>query len=177
MNDEHDMNTAQNSPAGIRRAVSDSVLRRRKYHIAITEWEARWLPWLQAAGALVGFVIVLLPAMSRGWRSVIQDISVANWFFEEFSRFGPFALATLVLLLSMTSALYSLHRHFPGDWDVRKEHGFPSATVMRDRTLYPQTLKEEVTFWLLALLGIFGFFIWLYIPFGLISFFIRIGEV
>lgn len=171
------MNTVQDSMPSTRGNVSDSVLRRRKYHIAIVEWEARWLPWLQAAGALVGFAIVLMPAMSKGWRSLIQDISVTNWIFEEFSRFGSFALALLAMLLSMTSALYSLHHYFPGDWDVWQEHGFPSAKVIRDRALYPKTLKEEFTFWTLILFGMFGSSIWLYLPFGLISFFIRIGEV
>lgn len=157
------------------KAASPSVLRRRKFHIAITEWEAKASPWLQAAGALIGFVIVLLPGMSKSWRAVIQDIGPTKWFFEEFSRFGPTALTILLIMLTNTVILNALAHHFPGNWNAKKEWGFPTTKQILDRQLFPTTFRQEMAFmsWLFS--GFYTPFIYI-MGFGLFTFFMRMGE-
>jgi len=177
MRDEHDMNTTQDSLSDSRRSrdVASSVLRRRKYHIAITEWEAKWMYRQQAIGALIGFFIVLLPTLSKAWREIVVSFPPTRWIYDEFSSFGPFSLTVLLVFVFATIGLNGLYRHFPGGWDAKKEWGFPTARVIRDRGLYPTRPLEEAVFGLAVFVGLFGLFFWLYFPFGLIAFFIRTG--
>lgn len=153
------------------------VIGRRWFHIAIIELEAKWMYRLQAIGALIGFLVVLLPTISSTWREIVVSFPPTRWIYDEFSLFGPFALTVLVIFIFATIALNSLYRHFPGGWDAKKEWGFPTARVIRDRALYPTRLLEEVVFWLATFIGLFGLFFWLYFPFGLIAFFIRKGSI
>jgi len=130
---------------------------------------------LQAIGAMIGFFVVLLPTLSSTWREIVVSFPPTRWIYDEFSLFGPFSLAVLLVFIIATIALNGLYRHFPGGWDAKKEWGFPTAKVIRDRALYPTRFLEEVVFWLAAFIGLFGLFLWLYLPFGLMAFFIRTG--
>ncbi len=171
-----EMHEGGGDPAILRdKAASPSVLRRRKFHIAINEWEAKTAPWLQTAGALIGFVFVLLPVMSKGWRAVIQDIGPTRWFFEEFSRLGPIAMAIFFMVMTNTVILNALARHFPGDWNAKKEWGFPTSKQILDRQLFPTTFREEIAFMSWVLSGFCVPFIYI-MGFGVFSFFMRIGE-
>ncbi len=81
----------------------------------------------------------------------------------------------LFVFVLATIGLNGLYRHFPEGWDARKERGFRTAKVIRDRGLYPTRPLEEAVFCLAAFIGLFGLFFWLYLPFGLIAFLIRAG--
>lgn len=156
------------------KAASPSVLRRRRFHVAITEWEAKGLPWLQAAGALIGFVFVLLPAMSKSWRTVIQDIGPLNWIFDEFSRFGLLVMAVFILF-AVTNAIASLMwKHVYPGWDARKEWSLPNAKQILDRALYPINRKQEVVFYAFLAQALVSPLL-IMILFGVLAFFIRLG--
>lgn len=173
MKDEHDMNTAQESVPGIRsREVSEDVLRRRKYHIAITKWEAKWLYWLQAAGALVGFVIVLLPAMSNRWLSTIEEYDFLRFIYEQFSSLGNLVSMILALFAATNAILSLMWKHsYPG-WDARKEGGMPNAQQILERQLFPETRKQELVFFVSVVQGLLIPLI-VVMMFGVLAFFIR----
>lgn len=150
------------------------VLARRSIHIAIAEWEARWAVWFQVVGACVGLFLVFLPAVSKSWHTTIKGIPVFLWVYEEFSRFGSIALTILFVAVFLNIMLHLFFKHFPGSWDVQKECGFPTANIVKERRLYPINRAEELMFWMHATIGLFGFFVWIYMPFGVLAYFIRI---
>lgn len=155
---------------------SPRVIARRRYHVTIMELEAKWMYRLQAIGALIGMLVVFLPTVSRAWREIVVSFPPTRWVYDDFSSFGPFSSTILFVFILATATLSGLYRHFPGGWDARKEWGFPTARVIRDRALYPTRVLEEVVFWLAAFIGLFGLLFWLYFPFGLIAFLIRTGS-
>jgi len=170
MSDKHGLpqNIRENKPD----EESQSVKARRIYHVTITQWEAKWLPWLQAAGALVGFVIVLLPAMSKGWLVAIEEIGFLRFIFEQFSSFGNLVIVILTLY-AITNAIGSLmwKHSYPG-WNARKEGGMPNAKQILERKLYPATRKQEFIFFVYVVQGLLiPFFVAML--FGVLAFFIR----
>lgn len=173
MKEANDSNSVQNSSPSINENLSDSVLRRRRYHIATTQWEEKWLPWLQTTGALIGFFVVLLPVIVKGWLVIIEEIIVLRFIFEQFSTLGNLVV-TILLLYAITSAIISIMwgNSFP-NWNIRIEGGLPSSQNILEKNLYPTTKKQEFVFYIHVLQGLLTPFFVVMI-FGVLAFFIRL---
>lgn len=152
--------------------TSLSVIARRRYHVGITKWEARWLPWLQATGAILGLAVVLMPSISKGWLAAIERVSLFRFIYEQFSSLG-WLVATTLILYAITHAITAfMWKHsYPG-WDARKEWGLPNAKQILDRDLFPSTRKQEFVFLVYAFQAFLSPFL-VMILFGVVAYFIR----
>ena len=176
--DEKGVKQQNDEPVTTTPAV-ESVLRRRKYHIAAAQWLARWaarLAWISAFAALF---LLLFPVLSKSWRTAVEAFPVTAWFFHDFSTLGPTARALLGILGG--SFLYQALnlKHFRGGGlDVAKEGGIPGVTFMSERGLYPNTRKEESIYWVSFLLELLCYTVGvLYVPLGFMAYFLRMGGL
>lgn len=152
--------------------ISLTVVARRRLHVAVTRWEARWLPWLQAMGALVGLIVVLMPSISKGWLATIEQVSLFKFIYEQLSSLGVVVIAVLALYAVTNTICSLMWKHsYPG-WDARKEWGLPNAKQILDRQLFPSTRSQEIVFFTYALQALLSPFL-VMILFGVIAFFIR----
>lgn len=145
------------------------VIARLKLHKAATRWCAKWLTPLQAFFALIGLVVVLLPMLLKPWRAVIESTPILERIFHDYSTFSGLALANL--LVGMLTALLKIYlaKDSAGDSTM-------SYQDMMSLEAYPRTKKEEITFWTNVMGTIFATTVWLFIPFGVLAYFIRIGN-
>ena len=75
--------------------ADQAVLARRKYHEAAAKWLAKWLVPLQTFFGLLGFSVVLLPVLSKPWRSIVEGIPLLAEVFHDYSTFSGLALFNL----------------------------------------------------------------------------------
>lgn len=148
---------------------------RKDAQIAAARWLAKWSRPLQISFATTGFSVVLMPVLSNPWKEVVVSLPVAGWVFNQFSTFGAWAMLLLGLLLTLFLILNIMVRDYPGGWNPTKEWGFPSPKQVVEKELYPRTRKEEFVFWVDIFFGAIGTTVWLYLPFGVLAYFIRIG--
>lgn len=169
----------QNDEPVVTTPAVESVLRRRKYHIAAAQWLARWTVRLAWISALAALFLLLFPVLSKSWRTAVEAFPVTAWFFHDFSTIGPTA-KTLLGLFGFAYVYQVLNlKHFPGGGlDVTKEGGIPGTRVMSERGLYPNTRKEEAFFWSGFLVELLGVTVGaLYAPLGFIAYFLRMGGL
>lgn len=146
------------------------VLERRRHHEAAAKWLSRWSAVLQVVFALIGFVIVLLPTLSKNWHAVIEKTPVAAKVYQDFSSLSGSAMLLFYFLMGLFLVWNGLKNKFPA--------GRTSLLTYRDvveMELYPRNRREEFIYWLDFVFVITGTTVWLYLPFGVLAFFIRIG--
>lgn len=148
-----------------------AVLARRPAQEAAARWMARWLTDLQAGFALVGFVVVLLPTLSKPWRAVIDTIPFVAGVFHDYSTFSGAALANLFGVILLFAVHNLLARHIPG--------GATAILTYRDvaeMELYPHSRKAELAYWAKLAHTLASTTMLLFLPFGVLAYFIRIGS-
>ena len=149
---------------------------RRARQMAAARWLAKWSYRLQALFASIGFFLVLLPALNNPWREIIEAFSLTEWVFRAFSTLSGGAIIWLGILMLLHLILNFMVKDYPGGWNPTKEWGFPSPQQVVEKELYPRNRKEEFVFWIGIILGTVGTTFWLYLPFGVLAYFIRIGA-
>ncbi|MBK8134216.1 MAG: hypothetical protein IPN63_06355 [Gammaproteobacteria bacterium] len=153
-------------PAG---PADQSVLARRKYHEAAAIWLAKWLTPLQALFALLGFFVVLLPVLSKPWRSIVENLPIFAPVFHDYSTFSGVAMANLYIGMLMAFTKLYWAKHSPSGDIVPYKDGIAPLPC-------PRTRKEEVSFWIETVALILVTSVWLFLPFGVLAYFINIGN-
>lgn len=152
-------------------SADQAVLARRKYHEAAARWLAKWLPPLQAFFALLGFFVILLPVLSKPWRSIVEALPIFAKIFHDYSTFS--GLAMVHFYISM--ALFLVR-----GWQIRSLPGgnaFPlTYRNVVDMELVPRTRTEECAYWIDISFGFVGATLLLFLPFGVLAYFINIGS-
>jgi hypothetical protein len=149
--------------------VDPAVLARLKFHEAAAKWCAKWLTPLQVFFAFTGFFVVLLPVLLQPWRSVVEAAPFLAQVFHDYSTFSGWAL--LNLFVGMLTALAKTY------WPKYSSGG--SMLSYKDiicLEAYPRTKKEEVAFWIDVVGTILVATVWLFLPFGVLAYFIRIWN-
>ena len=146
-----------------------SVIARRKIHETAAKWCDKWLAPLQALFAVTGFVVVLLPVLLEPWRSVIDDIPFIAQIFHDYSTFSGWALLNL-----FAGMLTALAKTYWGNY-------LPGASMLSYKDVirlsaYPKTKKQEVAFWIDVVGTTFVTTAWLFLPFGVLAYFIRMEN-
>lgn len=145
-----------------------AVFARRRFHEAAARWLAKWLVPLQIFFAFIGFFVVLLPVLSKPWRSIVESIPVLAEVFHAYSTFS--GLALFHLFAGMLTALTKPY------WDKHSPSGpIPSYRDYFAPIACPMTRREEVSFWIEIVASILVTTFWLFLPFGALAYFIRIG--
>lgn len=150
------------------------TLQRRKYHITAAQWLAKWSYRLQIMFALIGFFVVLLPALNKSWRKIVEAFPPTEWIFHDFSTLSGWALLLFGGLMAGYLFLNFRVKDYPGGWNPTKEGRFPYPEETFEKELYPRNKKEEFVFWVNIFVGTVGTTFWLYLPFGVLAFFIRL---
>lgn len=148
--------------------ADQAVLARRKYHEAAAKWLAKWLVPLQTFFGLLGFSVVLLPVLSKPWRSIVEGIPLLAEVFHDYSTFSGLALFNLFagMLTAITKPFWA--KHSPsGPTPSYRDYVAPVAC--------PMTRREEVSFWIEIVALILVTTVWLFLPFGVIAYFVRMG--
>lgn len=156
------------------RPADPEVLRRRGHHETAAKWLAKWSYPLQALFAVIGFVVVLLPMLSKKWHAIIESTPVASRIFHDFSTLSGWAMVLFIALMAMLIFLDLRVNDFPGGWHPTKQWGYPSPKQVVEMTLYPRNKREEFVFWVAIVFGTAGTTIWMIFS-GVLAFFIRIG--
>lgn len=145
------------------------VLEREKYHRAVANWLEKWLFILQVGFAFVGFFVILLPAISSPWRSVVESSSLFSKIFYDYSTFSGLAMANLYAGMFMALAKPYWSKHSPSGNLIKTRNGTSSFR-------YPRTRREEISFLVDAIALILVTSVWLFLPFGVLAYFINIGR-
>lgn len=146
-----------------------AVLARRRFHETAAKWCAKGLMPLQVFFAFIGFSVVLLPILWNPWRSAVESTPLLAQIFFDYSTFSGLALLNLYagLLTAVTKPYWA--KHSPsGPIPSYKNDIAPVAC--------PITKEEEVSFWIEIVALILVTTVWLFLPFGVIAYFIRIGN-
>lgn len=151
-------------------SADPAVLARRRFHETAAKWLARWSYPLQAAFALIGCVVVLLPTLSKNWRSVIENTPVAARIFHDFSTLSGWAMVLFFVLMAMFLIWNGLRSRLPAG-----RNSFLTNRDIVEMELYPRNKKEEFIYWVDFGFAVTGTTLWLFLPFGVLAFFIRIG--
>ena len=150
--------------------ADQSVLARRKYHEAAATWLARKSYILQAVFAAIGFVVVLLPVFSSSWRAVVESTPIVRWVFHDYSTLSGLAMTNLYILMTL---------FLVRSWQVKSLPGGAAFSLtyrnVVDMELFPRTRREEFAYWADISFGFVGTTLWLFLPFGVLAYFINIG--
>lgn len=149
--------------------ANPTVLERTRYHEAAAEWLAEWLAPLQAVFASLGFFIILLPVLSKPWRSIIEGLPILSKIFLDYSTFSGLAIINIYALLFTGLIKLWLAKQSPSGDVIPYKDGIAPL-------LCPRTRKEEVSFWIESVAMILGTSVWLFLPFGVLGYFINIGR-
>lgn len=146
------------------------VLARRTYHEATAKWLAKWLAPLQVFFALLGFFVVLLPALLEPWRIFIDALPIFSQVYHDYSTFTGLAMTHLYIgmFLALTKLFYWGKYNPSGDIVLYKGSIAP--------LLCPRTINEEISFWIETFALILVTSVWLFLPFGVLAYFINIGS-
>lgn len=125
---------------------------------------------MQVTFALVGFVIVLLPTLSKNWRAVIEKTPVAAQVYQDFSSLSGLAMLLLYFLMGLFLVWNGLKNKLPAG-----QTPLLSKKDIVEMELYPRNKSEEFAYWLDFVLSVTGTTLWLFLPFGVLAFFIRMG--
>lgn len=150
--------------------ADQAVLARRKYHEVAANWLARISFFLHAIFAAIGFAVVLLPILSRSWRAIIESTPLVRVVFHDYSTFGGLAMVNLYILM----ALFLIR-----NWQIKSLPGGAAFSLtyrnVVDMELFPRTRREEFAYWADISFGFVGATLWLFLPFGVLAYFINIG--
>lgn len=149
--------------------ADQSVLARRKYHEAVAIWLAKWLVPLQVFFASLGFFVILLPVISKPWRNIVEGLPLLVDIFHAYSTFSALAMANLYIGMLMTVIKLYLGQNSPSGDVVPYKDGIAPLHC-------PRTRKEELSFFIEAIALILVTSVWLFLPFGVLAYFINIGS-
>lgn len=149
-----------------------AVLERRRFHVAAAKWLSRWSFWLQAIFVLIGFAIVLLPMLLKNWRAVIEKTPVAARIFEDFSSLSGLAMLLFFFLMGLFLLWNGLKSGLPAG-----RNSFLTNKDIVEMELYPRNKREEFIYWIDFVFAVTGTTLWLFLPFGVLAYFIRIGGL
>lgn len=133
-------------------------------------WLAKWSSRLQLVFAGIGLVVVLLPVLSKPWSAVIDGVPFVSRVFHDFSTLSGWALANFFVLMMLFLARSAVIRNIPGGHVPIR-----SWREVVDMELYPRTRKEELAYWSDFAFAVAGTTLWLFLPFGVLAYFIRLG--
>jgi hypothetical protein len=149
--------------------ADEEVLARRRYHEAAALWLAKSSVPLQVFFASIGFFVILLPVLSKTWRNIIEGLPILAHIFHSYSTLSGMAMANLYIgmLMAVTKPYWGKHS--------------PSGHVVLYKTsiaplLLPRTRKEEISFWIEAIALTLFPSVWLFLPFGVLAYFINIRS-
>lgn len=147
-----------------------AIIERRKLHRTAVKWLAKWLCPLHAIFGFIGFLVVLFPMLSKKWRIVIESTPLVRGVFHDYSTFSGLAILNLFILMALFLARNWLGKSLPGG-----ATSILSYKNILDMELYPRVKKEELAYWIDISFGIAGATLWLFLPFGVLAYFIRMG--
>lgn len=147
------------------------VLARRKYHEAGARWLSKLSPRLHVLFFFTGLALVLLPALSTTWRAAVEAIAVFEKIFTDYSTFQGVALGNINLLSAICILNLCQEKNLPWGCDA----DVTTKDILK-LDLYPKSLKEESSFWTYFIFELTASSIWMFLPFGVISYFIRTGS-
>jgi len=147
------------------------VLVRRKYHRMVAQWLAKRDVLLETTFASIGFFIVLLPMFSKGWRSVIEKTPIVSTIFHDYSTMSGLALINLHFLLAAFMLRSLSIKNLPGKTVSPMTHRH-----IVEMELFPRTKNEEFSYWANILFSATGSTLWLFLPFGVMAYFMNIGR-
>lgn len=150
--------------------IEQAVLARRVYHQAAIKWLTRWSASLQTSFALIGLFFVLLPTIINDWRAIVEKTPIAAQVFRDFSSLSGSAITLFFFLTSTFLVCNALKNNLPA-----RRIPFLTYRDVLEMELYPQNRKEELAFWIDFILATTGTTLWLFMPFGVIAYFIQIG--
>lgn len=150
--------------------VDPAVFERRNLHRAATKWLVKWSLPLHATLSLMGFFVVLLPMLSMKWRAIVENAPLARTIFHDYSTFSGLAMLNLFTLMSLFLIRSWVGQSLPGG-----ATSILSYKNLEDMELYPRSRKEELAYWVDISFGIAGATLWLFLPFGALAYFIRMG--
>lgn len=153
------------------RPIDPAVFARRRSHVAAAKWLAKWSWRLQAMFALIGLIVVFLPTISKPWRAAIENTSIVTRIFHDYSTLSDLAMANFFILNALFLVRGALIKYMPG----AGSSGLTYRDVM-EMELYPRTIKEELAYWIDIAYGAAGTSLWLFLPFGVLAYFFRIGS-
>lgn len=152
-------------------AVSEpSVISRRKAHKLGVTLASRLSFFFQCSCFVIGAFVVLFPALSSSYRRAISGIPVVSDVFRSFSEMRGASLLILLILIGLFLARAAVSKYVPS--------AYSSSSTFRDieeMELYPRNKKEELAFWIDVAFGVSSSLVWLYLPFGVVSYFITLG--
>lgn len=146
-----------------------SVLMRRKFHESAAKWCVKWLTSIHIFFGTIGFIVVLLPAIAKPWRLIIENTYLFSQIFHSYSSLSGLSMVNLYLLIILFIAKGFFRKNPPDD------PAFPvtyNAVIRME--IYPKTRKEEAEYWLNILFAVVSVTLWLFLPFGVLAYFILI---
>lgn len=146
-----------------------NVIKRKKYYRAIAKWLEKWLIVLQATFATLGFFVIFLPTISSAWRSVIEKSILFDKMFYDYSTFSGLAMINLYMGMFVALAKPYWSKHTPSGDLIKTKKGTSSFR-------YPRTKREEISFLADSIALILVTSVWLFLPFGMVAYFIDIGR-
>lgn len=156
----------------IKEGGDPEVLARRKYHVSIAKWLAKWLPWMQVLSATIGIIFIFLPAVWLEWRTMLMGVPAIYNFSVDLYLLKVTYLKLLFIMLIPTIISNLKAKTFPGGWDPSKQFGFPSVKQISDLDLYPNKKEEELVYWAHICACLFSP-LWYLLACGLIGFFYK----
>jgi hypothetical protein len=145
--------------------ISMNVVRRRKYHIATARWQTKCLPFLHIAFLGLGILVILLPAMYRSWRSIIESVPLLHWIFLTFSNFEAPAISLMYFMMFLGLLVMFTRRDHPEERGQSEAHaGFLGFAYVSGEKHYPRTRKEEFAFYAESLFETVLTTSWIYVP-------------
>lgn len=145
------------------------VLARRKYQVSGAQLCAKVDVPLQIFFASTGFIVVLLPVLWKGWRHIIEAIPIVATISHDYSTFSGLALINLAAAAAITLAKIF--------WTV-PEAGTakPSYRDLLYLEDYPRSRRQEIGYWIDIATFLIASTMWLFLPFSVIAYFIRLGN-
>lgn len=147
-----------------------AVVKRVGVHRSVVRVCKDWLPRLQLLSFLIGFGLVLLPAIVPSWRAITGAIPGAAFFYSSYALLSPWSVAHLSILSAAFSLDACFRHHTPGG-------AVPVLTYreIEEMELFPRTKKGEVGFYISAINAMLVSTIWLLFPFGVLAFLVTRG--
>jgi hypothetical protein len=144
-----------------------SVLARLKFHESAAKWCVRWLTSMHICFGIFGFVVILLPALVKPWRLIIESTFLTSKIFYSYSSLSGLSMINLYFLIILFFVRSLFHKNLPGN------QTFPityDAIVRME--LYPKTKRAEAEYWLDFLFSVASVTLWFFLPFGILAYFI-----
>lgn len=148
-----------------------SVLARRKYHEASALLCDKWLSSFHACFFLIGLVFILTPAISESFRLLINQIPIFSTLFYNYSNPSGFMVNHAYLIFASIVVRNVFSSNLPGNKVSPRTY---AMVVAMD--LYPQSKKEEISYFINMLFVIGMASAWLLFPSGVLAVLILPGE-